>query len=180
MIPLFIGFWPELLYINHLGIIWTSILFSFLSERFYEQDLEDGTLELYFLSAMPSHRIFLSKLFGNWLLKGSGILCSYPLLALIYHFEPSAYVAFTLLLGSFIFMLISGLHSCLTIGLNSNDWNSLQYLTTLPTFLPLIMLCTYIQRCESLHFLFLIGYCSFFFFLSFFLVSLTLRNVLSK
>lgn len=181
IIPLFIGFWPDLLYINHLGIIWTSILFSFSTEKFYQQDWQDGTLELYFLSSLATKQIFLSKLLGNWVVKASGILCSYPILALFYHFEPSFYVTITFFLGSFIFMLISSLHSCLAIGVeHSSDWNSLQYLTTLPTFLPLIMLCTSIQNFEELHLFFLIGYFILFFLIYIYLVSLTLLNVLSK
>nr|YP_008816004.1 cytochrome c1 ABC transporter channel subunit [Closterium baillyanum]AGZ90268.1 cytochrome c1 ABC transporter channel subunit [Closterium baillyanum] len=178
-IPLFIGLWQELLFQFHLGIIWTCILFSFLPERFLKMDLQDGTLEFYFLSSFPLQPILLSKLLGYWLLKISGILCCYPLLAFFYRFAPSPGDFVTLILGSFLFMLICGIHSCLTLSLRSSDWNSLQYLTTLPTLLPLIMLCTYIQT-EKFHLLFLIGYLGLFFLIYSIIVSVTLRNVLSQ
>jgi heme exporter protein CcmB len=141
-------------------------------------DLQDGTLEFYFLSSFPLQPILFSKLLGNWLLKITGILCCYPLLALFYRFTPSPITCFTLILGSFLFMLICGIHSSLTLGLRASDGNSLQYLTTLPTLLPLIMLCTYIQT-EKIHLFFLIGYLGLFFLIYSIFVSVTLRNILS-
>jgi heme exporter protein CcmB len=147
---------------------------------FLKKDLEDGTLEFYFLSSFPLRPILLSKLLGNWLLKISGILCCYPLLAFFYRFTPSPITCLTLILGSFLFMLICGIHSSLTIGCEQRyDWNSLQYLTTLPTLLPLIMLCTYIQT-ENFHLFFLIGYLGLYFFIYSIFVSVTLRKVLSQ
>lgn len=178
-IPLFIGLWQELLFQFHLGIIWTCILFSFLTERFFKMDLQDGTLEFYFLSSFPLKPIFFSKLFGYWLLKITGILCSYPLLAFFYRFTPSPITCFTLILGSLLFMLICGIHSCLTLSINGEHWNSLHYLTTLPTLLPLILLCTYIQT-DNFHLLFLIGYLGLFFLIYSIIVSITLRNILSQ
>jgi heme exporter protein CcmB len=179
-IPLFIGLWQELLFQFHLGIIWTCILISFLPEKFLKMDLQDGTLEFYFLSSFPLQTILFSKLLGNWLLKISGILCCYPLLSFFYRFTPSPLTCITLILGSFLFMLICGIHSSLTIAADgSYDWNSLQYLTTLPALLPLIMLCTYIQT-EKYHLLFLIGYLALFLLIYTFIVSVTLRNLLSQ
>lgn len=178
-IPLFIGLWQELLESFHLGIIWTCILFSFLPERFLKTDLHDGTLEFYFLCNYPLQPIFLSKLLSYWILKISGILLSYPLLAFFYRFVPSPVTCITLILGSFIFVLICGIHSCLTLSINGESWNSLQYLTTLPTLLPLIMLCTYVQT-DKFHLLFLIGYFTLFFLVYSVIISITLRNILSQ
>ena len=158
LIPLILGFWQELLYSFHLGILWTCLLFSFLPERFYVQDHYDGTLELYYLSRFaPFNLILFSKILGYWLLKISGILCSYPILSLFYQFELSLITCFTLIVGSFIFILVCSLHSCLTLGSRAvRGQNGLHYLTTLPALLPLILLCNYIQT-ENTHFLFLIG-----------------------
>jgi ABC-type transport system involved in cytochrome c biogenesis permease component len=122
------------------------------------QDHYDGTLELYYLSRFaPFNLILFSKIFGYWLLKISGILCSYPLLSLFYQFELSLITCFTLIMGSFIFLLVCSLHSCLTIGSSGvRGQNGLHYLTTLPALLPLILLCNYIQT-DNTHFFFLIG-----------------------
>jgi heme exporter protein CcmB len=179
-IPLFLGFWQDLLYQFHLGILWTCIVFSFLSDTSLITDLQDGTLEFYFLSKFPLQLILLCKLIGNWLLKISGILCCYPVLSLFYSFAPSAITCFSLILGTLLFSFICGVHSLLTLGAQgTNDYGSLQYLTTLPTLLPLILLCTYVQA-EKYHLLFLIGYLLLFFFIYSIVTLVTLRHLLSQ
>lgn len=186
LIPLILGFWQELLYSFHLGILWTCLLFSFLPERFYVQDHHDGTLELYYLSKLTAgpfsglNLILFSKLFGYWLLKICGILCSYPVLSLFYQFELSLITCFTLIVGSFIFLLVCSLHSCLTLGAQHkvHGQNGLHYLTTLPALLPLILLCNYIQT-ESTHFLFLIGMAGLYFSILIAFGSHILKNIIS-
>jgi len=163
LIPLILGFWQELLYSFHLGLLWTCLLFSFLPETFYGYDYYDGTLEFYCLSRFaPYSFILFSKLVGYWVIKITGILCSYFLLSFFYQFELSFITSLTLILGSFIFILVCGLHSCLTISFQKAHGPFLHYLTTLPTLLPLILLCNYIQT-ENTHFLFLIGLAGLYF-----------------
>nr|YP_010736355.1 cytochrome b biosynthesis [Zygnema circumcarinatum]QKQ14683.1 cytochrome b biosynthesis [Zygnema circumcarinatum]WEL36328.1 cytochrome b biosynthesis [Zygnema circumcarinatum] len=178
IIPLLIGFSPEFIYHFYYGLIWLCILFAFLPERLFQQDFEDGTLELYFLSSCSIQPIFISKLLGYWCLKISGILCTFPLLSSVYHFEQSKAICITMILGSLVFTLICGIHSSLTVALQSNSWNSLQHFTTLPTLLPLILLCTYIQT-EQVNFLALVGLVSLFVWIYWIFVSITLQNVLS-
>nr|YP_009755742.1 channel subunit of ABC transporter for cytochrome c1 [Roya anglica]QIQ22981.1 channel subunit of ABC transporter for cytochrome c1 [Roya anglica] len=179
MIPLFIGFWPELLYQFHLGVIWTSLLFSFLPERFFQTDLDDGTMELYFLSNFNVKLILYTKLIGYWILKISCILFSYPILALFYHFKINVDIFITLMIGSFLFLLISNIYSCFTLSVNSHDWNSIQYLTTLPALLPLILFCSYLQY-EKVNFLFLIGYLILYMIIYSVIVSISLKNILKQ
>jgi heme exporter protein CcmB len=181
LIPLILGFWQELLYSFHLGILWTCLLFSFLPERFFVQDYQDGTLEFYYLSRFaPCNLILFSKLIGFWLLKISGILLSYPVLSLFYRFEIGFVPCFTLIVGSFIFLMICSLHSCITVGLQKTQvQNGLHYLTTLPSLLPLILLCNYIQT-ESTHFVFLFGLAAFYFLLLNALGSHILKNAISQ
>lgn len=166
LIPLILGFWQELMYSFHLGILWTSLLFSFLPERFFVNDYHDGTLEFYYLSRFaPCNLILFSKLIGFWLLKICGILLCYPILSLFYRFEISIIPSLTLIVGSFIFLMVCSLHSSLTVGLQKTQvQNGLHYLTTLPSLLPLILLCNYIQT-DSTHFVFLFGLSVFYFLL---------------
>lgn len=158
LIPLVLGFWQELLYTFHLGILWTCLLFSFLPDNLYTIDYSDGTLELFCLSRFsPYNLILFSKLVGYWILKLFGILSSYFLLSFFYQYDPSFPAICTLILGSFIFIFISGLHSSFTVSLEKVEGhNGLHYLICLPALLPLILLCNYIQI-EKTHFLFLIG-----------------------
>ena len=179
-IPLFLGLWHDLLFQFHLGILWTCIVFCFLSDSFLITDLQDGTLEFYFLSKYPLQLIFLYKLISNWFLKISGILCCYPILSLFYNFVPSAITCSSLVLGTLLFSFMCGVHSLLTIGgRTTNDYNTLQYLTTLPTLLPLIMLCSTIET-DKYHLLFLLGYLVLFFFIYSIISQVTLRFLLSQ
>jgi heme exporter protein CcmB len=66
--PLMIGFEKDFLCHFHLGSIWISLLFSFLSEPFPRNDKESGTLELYYLSAYCLPKILLLQLVGHWVI----------------------------------------------------------------------------------------------------------------
>ena len=180
-IPLLIGFSKPLLDHFDLGLIWTCILFSFMTERLFHTDLEDGTLELYLLSSCPLQLLFLGKLLGNWSLKMAGVLCSVPLLSVVYNSVQSNVLYISIILGSLVFTLICGIYSCFTLSIKSNSWNSLQHLTTLPTLLPLIMLCTTMQtEINFLYVAILLGYLTLFLWVFWVFVSITLYNLLSR
>lgn len=177
-IPLLIGFSPDLLYHYHLGIIWMCIVFSFLPERFCHQDFEDGSLELYFLSSCYIQPIFITKLFSYWCLKITAILLTFPFVSFVYHFEQSIQFLITMVLGTFVFTVISAIYSALTLGIKSNTWNSIQHFTALPTLLPLILLCTTIQTdCVQLYAL--VGFVLLFLWIYWVFVSITFRTILS-
>lgn len=66
--PLMLGFEKDFLCHFHLGLIWISLLFSFLSAPFFRNEKEDGTLELYYLSAYCLPKILLLQLVGHWVI----------------------------------------------------------------------------------------------------------------
>lgn len=178
--PLMIGFEKDFLCHFHLGLIWISLLFSFLSEPFFRNDKESGTLELYYLSAYCLPKILLLQLVGHWVIQISCVFCAFPMLQLLYQFDRSGMDWLNILLGSLVLTLLCGIHSCLALGITSSSgWNSLQNLTTLPTLLPLTVFCTSIET-EGFHVLLLIGY--FFLFVSLYpiLVSISLQDWMAK
>ncbi len=179
VMPSMIGFSKDFSCHFHLGPIWICLLFAPLPERFFQNDFEDGTLELYYLSGYCSQKILLSKSYGHWVLQISGVFCSFPVLQLLYQFDQSKMNWFTIIIGSQIFTLMCGIHSRSAPGITSNGWNSLQNLTTLPTLLPLIVFCTSIET-EWFHVISLIGYLLLFLFLFPILVSITFQTVLAK
>lgn len=172
--PLMLGFEKDFLCHFHLGLIWISLLFSFLSAPFFRNEKEDGTLELYYLSAYCLPKILLLQLVGHWVIQISCVFCGFPMLQLLYQRSEMDWL--NILLGSLVLTLMCGIHSCLALGITSSSgWNSLQNLTTLPTLLPLMLFCTSIET-ELFHVLLLIGY--FFLFVSLFpiLVSISLQD----
>ena len=98
LIPILLGFSPEVLYQLPLGVIWICILWCFLTERLFQPDWADGTLELSCLSTYGLE-ICLSKKGAYWVLKLGGIWCSCPLIACVYQWEPTWWFG-NLLLGS--------------------------------------------------------------------------------
>uniref|UniRef100_UPI0030FECD33 cytochrome c biogenesis B n=1 Tax=Cyathodium cavernarum TaxID=351593 RepID=UPI0030FECD33 len=177
--PLMIGFSKDFLCHFHLGLIRIRLLFSLLSERFFQNDFEDGTPELYYLSGYCSQKILLSRLYGHWVLQISGVFGSFPVLQLLYQFDQSKMNRFTIIIGSQIFTLMCGIHSRLALGITSNGWNSLQNLTTLPTLLPSIIFRTSIET-EWFHVILLMGYLLLFFFFHLIFVPITLQTLLAK
>lgn len=179
IIPLFFGLWQDILHEFSLAILWISIIFSFLLDSFLVGDWDDGSFEFYFLSKYSIHQIFILKILTNWFFKIIGIFFSYPILSLFYHFTPSIQTFFTLILGSLLFMFISTTHSLFTIGaMNGND-TSLLYLTTLPTLIPIVLLCSNIHS-KNFHWVFLIGFLIFYVLIYNLFLPAALRFILSK
>lgn len=174
--PLILGFEKDFLCHFHLGLIWISLLFSFLSAPFFRNEKEDGTLELYYLSAFCLPKILLLQLVGHRVIQISCVLCGFPMLQLPYQFGRSGMDRLNILLGSLVFTLLCGIHSRLALGITSSSgWNSSQNPTTSPTSLPPTVFCTSIET-EWFHVLLLIGY--FFLFVSLFpiVVSMSLQD----
>ena len=170
--PLIIGFEKHFLCHFHLGLIWISLFFSFLSKPFFRNEREDGTLDFYYLSASSLPKILLSQLVVHQVIQISLLFCGFPIIQLLYQFDPSGIDLLNILLGSTILTLLFGIHSSLAIG-STSSWNSLQNLSTLPTLLPLILFCTFIER-EWFHVLLLIGY--FFLFISLYLILVSISS----
>jgi heme exporter protein CcmB len=175
--PSVIGFPKDFLCHFHLGLIWICLLFSFFPERFLQNDFEDGTLDSYHLSGYCLQKILLSQLVGHWVPQIIGVSCSFPVLQLVYQFDQSGMNWFAIIIGSLIFTLMCGIHSCLALGITSR--NSLQHLTSLPTLLPLLVFCTSIET-EWFHVSLLMGYLLLFLLLYFFLVPITLRKLIAE
>nr|YP_009674934.1 cytochrome c biogenesis B [Haplomitrium hookeri]QDE12947.1 cytochrome c biogenesis B [Haplomitrium hookeri] len=142
---------------SHPGSIRIRLSLPFPPERFSQNDLEDGTPELYYLSGYCLQKIPLSKLSGYWVLQISGVFRSFPVPQLLYQFDQSKMSWFTIIIGSQIFTLMCGIHPRLALGITSNGWSSLQNPTTSPTLLPLIVFRTSIET-EWFHVLFSMGY----------------------
>lgn len=174
--PLMLGFEKDFLCHFHLGLIWISLLFSFLSAPFFRNDKEDGTLELYYLSAYCLPKILLLQLVGHWVIQISRVFRGFPMLQLPYQFGRSGMDRLNIPLGSLVLTLLCGIHSRSALGITSSSgWNSSQNPTTSPTSLPPTLSRTSIET-EWFHVLLLIGY--FFLFVSLFpiLVSISLQD----
>ncbi|KAL4649748.1 hypothetical protein ACB092_01G036700 [Castanea dentata] len=99
------------------------MLFSFPPAPFPRNEKQDGTLELYYLSAYCLPKILLLQLVGHRIIQ---ISCVFR--------------------GSLVLTLLCGIHSRSTLGITSGSgWNSSQNPTTSPTSLPPTVSCTSIE-----------------------------------
>nr|UTS76097.1 cytochrome c biogenesis B [Cuscuta africana] len=158
--PLMLGFEKDFSCHSHLGPIRIPPLFPFPSAPFPRNEKEDGTLELYYLSAYCLPKILLLQLVGHRVIQISCVFCGFPMLQLPYQFGRSGMDRLNIPLGSLVLTLLCGIHSRLALGITSSSgWNSSKNLTTSPTSLPPTVSRTSIET-EWFHVLSSIGYSS--------------------
>ncbi len=86
--PLMLGFEKDFSCHSHLGPIRIPPLFSFPPAPFPRNEKEDGTLELYYLSAYCLPKILLLQLVGHRVIQISCVFRGFPMLQLPYQFQP--------------------------------------------------------------------------------------------
>ena len=82
--PLMLGFEKDFSCHSHLGPIRIPPLFPFPPAPFSRNEKEDGTLELYYLSAYCLPKILLLQLVGHRVIQISCVFCGFPMLQLPY------------------------------------------------------------------------------------------------
>ena len=124
-----------------LAIIWIAIsLSSLLSiKTMFQEDFDDGTLDLYILSNTSIETIIFIKSIVHWITTNLPIitlipLISFPLGITIYH---SILICFVMLLSTPALSFISTIGAALTLG--EKGGNLLISIFILPTFLPIII-----------------------------------------
>lgn len=158
--PLILGFEKDFSCHSHLGPIRIPPLFPFPPEPFPRNDKEDGTLELYYLSAYCLPKILLLQLVGHRVIQISRVFRGFPMLKLPYQFDRSGMDRLNIPLGSPVLTLLCGIHSRSALGITSSSgWNSSQNPTTSPTSLPPTVSRTSIET-EWFHVPSSIGYSS--------------------
>ncbi|MBI1211475.1 MAG: heme exporter protein CcmB [Alphaproteobacteria bacterium] len=102
--PLGLGPEPALLKSAAPGLIWIAALLATLLglERVIEPDLQDGTLDLLRMSALPLEFVVLAKVLAHWLTNGLVICVLAPLVSPMLFVDAKALwvVAASLLLGT--------------------------------------------------------------------------------
>ncbi|KAG5540352.1 hypothetical protein RHGRI_020545 [Rhododendron griersonianum] len=147
---------------------------SFSFHTFSSNEKEDGTLELYYLSAYCLPKIQLLQFVGHRVIQISRVFRGFPMLQLPYQFGRFGIDRLNILLGSLVLTLLCGIHSRSALGItSSNGWNSSQNPTTSPTSLPPTLSRTSIET-KWFHVFSSIGYSSLF--VSLFSISVSISS----
>lgn len=100
IVPFAVG--PDLNLLSRIGpaILWIGALLATLLglDRLFQDDRDDGALDLLFLAGHPMELVVLAKSAGHWLATGLPLTIAAPFLGLLLGLEPLALGATTLTL----------------------------------------------------------------------------------
>ena len=121
IVPFGVG--PDLKLLSRIGpaILWIGALLATLLglDRLFQDDRDDGSLDLLMLAGPPLEIIVLAKCLGHWLATGLPLVIAAPVLGLLLGIEPAGLgaVTLTLLVGSPGLTLIGAIGAALLTAL---------------------------------------------------------------
>lgn len=141
LFPLGLGPTPVLLARIAGGVLWvTALLAAMLSfDRLFQQDADDGGLDLLALSGLPLAAVALAKATAHWLTTGLPTVLLAPLLALTLDLSGPAYPALVagLALGTPTVSLLGTVGAALVVG--ARRAGVLVALIVLPLTIPVLI-----------------------------------------
>lgn len=144
LVPLGVGPGPNLLASIAPGMIWVAALLSSLLalEHLFRPDLEDGTLEQWWVGGASPAGLVITRLFSHWLITGVPVIVFAPLAAEMLYLPDAALPALmmSLLIGTPILSLVGGLASALTLG--TNRGSVLLSILVFPMVVPVLIFAT--------------------------------------
>ena len=141
VIPFGIG--PDLNFLSKIGpaVLWIGALLATLLglDRLFQDDRDDGSLDLYWLSGMPLELVVLAKALGHWLATGLPLTIAAPVLGLLLGVEPLPLgaVTLTLLAGTPALTLIGAIGATLMTALGRGGL--LVAVVVLPFTIPVLV-----------------------------------------
>ena len=141
LVPLSLG--PDLALLSRIapGIMWLGLLLAVLltSEQIFQQDFEDGSLDLMAMTRTPFELIVLAKAFAHWLTVGLPLAILAPPLGLMLNIDVSQMPAIWLamILGSFALSMLAAIGGAVTAGLRRGSL--LVSLLILPLYVPVLI-----------------------------------------
>jgi len=141
LFPLGVGPEPNILARIAAGVIWVAaLLAAMLSlDRLFQQDYEDGSLELLVLAPAPLELVVLAKVAAHWLTTGLPLLLAAPVLAVLMNMDASGFAVLLLamLLGTPSLSLIGAIGGALVLG--ARRGGVLIALLVLPLYIPVLI-----------------------------------------
>ncbi|HZP21073.1 MAG TPA: heme exporter protein CcmB [Bauldia sp.] len=117
------GVGPDMKLLARIGpaILWIGALLATLLalDRLFQEDRDDGSLDLLVLSGLPLELVVLAKSLGHWLATGLPLVVAAPVLGLLLGLEPAAlgWTTLSLLLGTPALTLIGTIGAALIASL---------------------------------------------------------------
>ena len=144
LIPLGVGPGPNLLSLMAPGMIWVAALLASLLalDQLFRSDLDDGTLEQWFVGQGSGYAQLFARLISHWLITAVPVIVFSPLAAVMLHLplEALPVLAITLLIGTPALTLIGSLAAALT--LTTRGAGGLLPILVFPLVVPLLIFAT--------------------------------------
>ena len=141
LFPLGIG--PESALLERVapGVLWVCALLATMLSlgRMFDEDYEDGSLEVIALGPLPLELVVLAKVLAHWLTTGLPLMIAAPVLAVLLNMSAQGFAVLmiSLLLGTPILSLIGSVGATLTVGLRRGG--VLISLLVLPLYVPVLI-----------------------------------------
>lgn len=141
LFPLGVG--PESALLERIapGVLWVcALLATMLSlDRLFQDDYDDGSLEVIALGSLPLEMVVLAKVLAHWLTTGLPLIIAAPALAILLNMSTQGFAVLiiSLLLGTPILSLIGSVGAALTVGLKRDG--VLISLLVLPLYVPVLI-----------------------------------------
>jgi len=141
LLPLGLGPDQALLQRTAPGALWIALLLSVLlsADRIFQQDFEDGSLDILAMAPLPLELASLAKAIAHWLTASLPLAVAAPLLGFLINLEPQAILPLFLAmgLGSVSLSLLASVGAAVTVGLRRGGL--LVSLLVLPLYVPVLI-----------------------------------------
>ncbi|MBI2719967.1 MAG: heme exporter protein CcmB [Rhizobiales bacterium] len=138
-----IGLGPDQALLQRLapGALWIALLLAVLlsADRIFQQDYEDGSLDIMAMGPMPLELVALAKAIAHWLASSLPLAVAAPLLGFLINLDPAAILPLALAmgLGSVALSLLASIGAAVTVGLRRGGL--LVSLLILPLYVPVLI-----------------------------------------
>ena len=123
------------------GALWIALLLSVLlsADRIFQQDYEDGSLDIMTMSPVPFEMVALAKAIAHWLSTSLPLAIAAPMLGFLVNLDPQAILplALAMIIGSVALSLLASIGAAVTVGLRRGGL--LVSLLVLPLYVPVLI-----------------------------------------
>jgi heme exporter protein B len=141
LVPLALG--PDQALLQRLapGMMWLALLLAVLltADRMFQQDFEDGSLDVMLMGKLPFELVTLTKALAHWLTVSLPLAIITPPLGLLLNIESTAIpiLWFSMIVGSLALSLLASIGGAVTAGLRRGGL--LVSLLILPLYVPVLV-----------------------------------------
>lgn len=138
-----VGIGPDLAMLQRIapGALWIALLLSVLlsSDRIFQADYEDGSLDVMAMGPVPLELVALAKAMAHWLTTSLPLAIAAPLLGFFLNLDPGAIVPLALAmgLGSVTLSLLAAIGAAVTVSLRRGGL--IVSLLVLPLYVPVLI-----------------------------------------